>query len=175
MRRPFTALTAAGAAAHHAYELGAGVGLVWQPQMGLPGSLAFWSVNLPALAWAAARAPERFDKPLAFAAGTGLGGMAVHFTIWPSTLRRGLPMLTDAEGLSARQLPAYNAILWFWALSSIAALLREVPKGSRRWFVLGVSNALFLRVSAKHHFRWAAEQARTNPAWWNRGLQSRPA
>ena len=85
MRRPLTALTALGAAAHHGYELGAGVGLVFQPQMGLPGSLAFWSANLPALAWAAARAPERYDKPLAFAAGTGLGGMAVHFTIWPWT------------------------------------------------------------------------------------------
>jgi hypothetical protein len=171
MRRPLTALTALGAAAHHTYELSAGVGLVWQPQMGLPGSLAFWSVNLPTLAWAAARAPERFDKPLAFAAGTGLGGMAVHFTIWPWTTRRGLPMLTEAEGLSARQLPAYNAILWFWALASIGALLREVPKGSRRWFALGVLNALPLRASAKHHFRWATEQAHTNPAWWNRGLQ----
>ena len=37
MKRPFTALSALGAAAHHAYELGAGVGLVFQPQMGLPG------------------------------------------------------------------------------------------------------------------------------------------
>ena len=45
MRRPLTALTALGAAAHHTYELSAGVGLVWQPQMGLPGSLAFWSMN----------------------------------------------------------------------------------------------------------------------------------
>ena len=105
------------------------------------------------------------------AAGTGLGGMAVHFTLWPWAVRRGVPVLTEAEGLSDRQLPAYNAILWCWALASIGALLREVPKGSRRWFVLGVLNALPLRASAKHHFRWASEQARTNPAWWNRGLQ----
>jgi len=171
VRRPLTALTALGAAAHHTYELGAGVGLVFQPQMGLPGSLAFWSANLPALAWAAARAPERYDKPLAFAAGTGLGGMAVHFTIWPWTVRRGVPVLTEAEGLSSEQLPAYHAILWLWALASIGAFVREVPRGSRRWFVLGALNALPFRASAKHHFRWAAEQARTNPAWWNRGLQ----
>ena len=49
--------------------------------------------------------------------------------------------------------------------------LRETPKGARRWFVLGVFTALPFRVSAKHHFAWATQQARTNPAWWNRGLQ----
>ena len=171
MRRPLTALTALGAAAHHTYELGSGVGLVWQPQMGLPGSLAFWSVNLPALAWAAARAPERFDKPLAFAAGTGLGGMAVHFTLWPWEVRGGVPVLTEAEGLSTAQLPAYNAILWAWAVACALAFARETPKGARRWFAVGLLNGIPLRMSAKHHFAWASEQARSNPAWWNRGLQ----
>ena len=39
MRRPFTALTAVGTAAHHGYELNAGVGLVFQPWMGLSGSI----------------------------------------------------------------------------------------------------------------------------------------
>jgi hypothetical protein len=80
-------------------------------------------------------------------------------------------MLTEAEGLSSEQLPAYNAILWLWALASAAAFVRETPKGARKWFVLGVLNAIPLRASAKHHFAWATEQARTNPAWWNRGLQ----
>ena len=171
MRRPFTALTAVGTAAHHGYELNAGVGLVFQPWMGLGGSIAYWSTNLPFLFWAAARGGDRFDKPLAFANGTALAGAAVHFAIWPWQVRAGLPMLTEAEGLSSRQLPAYNAILWLWALASIGAFLREVPTGSRRWFVLGALNALPFRASAKHHFKWAAEQARTNPAWWNRGLQ----
>jgi hypothetical protein len=171
VRRPFTASAVLGTTAHHGFELNAGVGLVLQPWMGLGGSLAFWAANLPLLFWAAARGDERFDKPLAFANGLALGGMAVHFTIWPWKRRAGLPMLTEAEGLSADQLPAYNAILWLWALSSVLAFVRETPKDARRWFLLGVLGATPLRASAKHHFRWATEQARTNPAWWNRGLQ----
>lgn len=171
MKRPFTALTALGAAAHHGYELNAGVGLVFQPWMGLGGSIVYWSTNLPFLFWAAARGGERFDKPLAFATGTALAGAAVHYSIWPWQIRGGLPMLTEAEGLPAGQLSAYNTILWLWALASVLAFVRETPKGGRRWFVLGVLSGIPLRASAKHHFAWASEQARTNPAWWNRGLQ----
>ena len=165
------ALTALGTAAHHGFELNAGVGLVFQPYLGLGGSIAYWATNLPFLFWAAARGGERFDKPLAFASGAALGGMSVHYTIWPWKLRGGVPWLTEAEGLSSDQLPAYNAILLLWALASALALVRETPKGDRRWFALGVLTALPFRASARHHFRWATEQARTNPAWWNRGLQ----
>ena len=171
MRRPFTALAVLGTAAHHGFELNAGVGLVWQPFLGLPGSIAYWGSTLPLLFWAAARGGNRFDKPLAFGTGSALGGMAVHFTIWPWKTRAGLPLLTEAEGLSADQLPVYNAILWLWALASVLAFLRETPKGARRWFVLGLLNGVPLRASAKHHFAWATEQARTSPARWNRGLQ----
>jgi hypothetical protein len=172
MRRPLTAFTALGAAAHHGFELNAGVGLVFQPWMGLAGSVAYWTANLPFLLWAAARGGDRFDKPLAFANGTALAGAAVHFAIWPWHVRRGLPVLTEAEGLSTAQLPAYNAILWVWAVACALALARETPKGARRWFAAGLLNGFPLRASAKHHFAWASEQARSNPAWWNRGLQS---
>ena len=171
VKRPFMALTALGTAAHHGYELNAGVGLVLQPWLGLGGSLAFWSINLPFLFWAAARGGDRFDKPLAFATGTALAGTAVHYSLWPWELRRGLPVLTEAEGLSPEQLPAYNAILWAWAVASVLAVVRETPRGCRRWFAFGLLNGLPLRASARHHFVWATEQARTKPAWWNRGLQ----
>ncbi len=171
MKRPFHVIAALGTAAHHGYELNAGVGLVFQPWLGLPGSVAYWATSLPLLAWASARGGARFDKPLAFATGAALAGAGVHFTIWPWRLRRGLPMLTEAEGLAAGQLPAYNAILWAWALASVLALAHETPSGARRWFAVGVLSGLPLRASAKHHFVWATEQSRSNPAWWNRGLQ----
>jgi hypothetical protein len=171
MRRPFHVLAAAGTAAHHAYEVNAGVGLVFQPFMGLPGSIAFWSTNLPALMWTAARGDERFDKPLAFAAGTGLGGALVHYSLWPWKLRGGVPLLTEAEGLSPAQLPTYNVILLAWIAAGVLVLLTETPREARRWFAAGVLNGIPLRLSAKHHFAWAAAQARTNPSWWNRGLQ----
>ena len=171
MRRPFTAVATAATAAHHGYELAAGVGLVFQPFLGLPGSLALWGATLPALGYGAARGGRRWEPALANAVGAGLAGAVVHFTIWPWRLRRGIPMLTDAEGLSPAQLPAYNAILWTWAVASALALLRETRRGNRRWFVLGLLNVVPLRMSAQHHFAWAREQARTSPSWWNRGLQ----
>ena len=171
MRRPFTAVATVATAAHHGYELRAGVGLVFQPFLTLPGSVGLWATSLPALLYGAARGGRRWDAPLANAAGAGLAGALVHFTIWPWEWRAGVPTLTEAEGLSPDQLPAYNAILWLWALSSALAFWRETPKGARRWFVLGALNAIPFRASAKHHFKWATEQARTNPAWWNRGLQ----
>jgi hypothetical protein len=171
MRRPFTVAAVAGTAAHHSFELGSGVGLVWQPFMGLGGSLAYWSTSLPLLALAASRGGERFAKPLAFATGTGLGGMAVHYSLWPFELRRGLPVLTEAEGLSPAQLPAYNTILWAWGAACLLALLFETPRRARKWFLFGVLNAVPFRASAKHHFKWAREQAQTNPSWWNRGLR----
>ena len=170
-RRPFTALATVATAAHHGYELWAGVGLVFQPFLTLPGSVALWVTSLPALLYGAVRGGRRWDAPLANAAGAGLAGAVVHFTIWPWELRGGVPTLTEAEGLSPRQLPAYNAILWTWAVASALALLRETPAGSRRWFALGLLNVVPLRLSAKHHFAWAHDQARTNPAWWNRGLR----
>src|SRR5205823_2784647 len=142
MRRPLTALAVAGTTAHHGLEVFAGVGLVFQPYLGLPGSIAFWSVNLPVLLWAAARGGRRWDPVLANALGTGLAGALVHFTIWPWRVRRGVPLLTEAEGLSPGQLPAYNAVLWTWAVASALALLRETSPGNRRWFALGLLNGI---------------------------------
>jgi hypothetical protein len=170
MRRPFHALTCLGAVSHHAFELSAGVGLVFQPWLGLGGSGALWSVSLPAWWLAAARGSPAWDRPLALAAGLSLGGAAIHYLLWPWELRGGLPYLTEAEGLRSVNLPAYNAILWGWMAAAGTALLRETPRGARRWAILGVAGALPLRASARHHFVWVREQARTNPAWWNRAF-----
>jgi hypothetical protein len=167
VRRPFHVLATAGTAAHHGFELASGVGLVFQPQLGLAGALSYWAAVLPGLATASTRGSSRWDAPLAFANGAGLAGAAVHFTLWPWTVRAGVPVLTEAEGLSSRQLPAYNAVLWAWALASLAALITETPRRARRWFLLGMLSGVPLRISARHHFSWA----RVNPAWWNRGLR----
>ena len=170
IRRPFHALTCAGAAAHHAFELGVGVGLVFQPWLGLPGAAVLWGTQLPAWFAAAARGSERWNGPLAAAAGLSLGGAAIHYTLWPWKLRGGLPYLIEAEGVPPDRLPAYNAVLWAWMAVAAAALIRETPRGLRRWAVVGFAAAVPLRASARHHFVWIREQARTNPAWWNRAL-----
>src|SRR5438132_5569263 len=98
MRRPLHALASVGTAAHHAFELGAGVGLVFQPQLGLAGSLALWCTLLPAWFTVAVRGTRPgWEGPLAVAAGLSLGGVALHFTMWPWEVRRGVPYLTGAE------------------------------------------------------------------------------
>ena len=175
MRRPLHALTSVATAVHHGFELTAGTGLVFQPYLGLRRAASLWAIALPCWFVAASRGSRRWDRPLAFLAGLTVGGAAVHFTLWPFERRAGLPVLTEAEGLRPAQLPAYNAVLYAWGLGALSALALESPRGARRWALAGVCAAAPLRFSARHHFRWIREQARSNPAWWNRALSSEPA
>jgi hypothetical protein len=174
VRRPLHAMTCLATTAHHLFELGAGTGLVFQPYIGLQRAAALWSVALPGWLVVAARGSRRWDRPLAFLAGLSIGGAAVHFTLWPFEMRKGVPVLVEAEGLRPEQLPAYNAVLYVWALSAATALAAETPLRVRRWAVAGALAAVPLRWSARHHFTWIKEQARTNPAWWNRALAAGP-
>ena len=171
VRRPFALGAAAGTAAHHGFELASGVGLVWQPELGLRCAAGLWCAQI--LGWGAlALLGRRLAEPvLAALAGASLAGVGVHFYLWPSRPGRvGLPVLCDAEGLSPWQMPAYNALLRAWGISSAASIAFEIPKGSRRWALLGAGTFPVFVVSARHHFRWLREQAVSNPAWWNRGV-----
>jgi hypothetical protein len=164
-------LAVAGTAAHHGFELGNGVGLVWQPELGLGGAGALWVIQLGLWSWMAARGGRRWDRVLAMLAGSGIAGVVVHFTLWPWKRNRfGIPVLTEAEGLPPSRLPAYNAILGLWGLASMVSLLELTPS-RRRWALTGLVALPILRLSARHHFTWAAEQADENPAWWNRGFR----
>ena len=49
VRRPWTAMVAILTAAHHGFELTSGVGLVWQPELGLGPASALWGAEIPAL------------------------------------------------------------------------------------------------------------------------------
>jgi hypothetical protein len=168
--RPLHAMTCVATAAHHLFELGAGTGLVFQPYIGLRGAAILWSVGLPGWLAVASRGSRRWDRPLAFLAGLSIGGATVHFTLWPVEMRR-VPMLVEAEGLKPEHLPAYNAVLYAWAIAAAAALALETPSRARRWALAGALAAVPLRFSARHHFTWIKEQALVNPAWWNRALK----
>ncbi len=164
----------AGTAAHHSFELGNGVGLVWQPELGLGGAGAVWVTQLGLWSWMAARGGRRWDRVLAMLAGSGLAGVVVHFTLWPWKRNRfGIPALTEAEGLPASRLPAYNTILGVWGLASALSLLELTPT-RRRWALTGLVALPIFRLSARHHFNWAVVQAEENPAWWNRGFRAGP-
>jgi hypothetical protein len=171
IRRPFGALASLGTAAHHGFELRAGVGLVFEPFLGRGGALALWSMALPGWLVMAARGSRGFEGPLAFNAGTALAGALVHYTQWPWSLRHGLPTLDEAEGLTEEQLPAYNAILWGWLAAATLALARETPRSAWPWALAGLAMGEPLRRSARHHFAWARRQAEIEPERWSPALR----
>lgn len=170
IRRPFHAMTAAGAMAHHIFELAAGVGLVLQPELGLQGAAAFWGLVFSTWLGASSRGSSRWDRVLGLGAGLSLMGAGIHFSIWPWRRLHGVPILTEAEGLEPRLMPAYNAVLYFWALAAVGALIRETPRGSRRPALAALVALPVAQASARYHFKWVREQSRKNPAWWNRGV-----
>jgi hypothetical protein len=173
MRRPFTILNALGTAAHHAFELNAGVGLVFEPFVGRRGAIAMWSFGLPAWATTAARARSRgAERWIAVNNGAGLAGAIVHFVLWPWELRKGIPRLTQAEGMTAERLGTYNAVLQLWTLAAAFAIAFETPRHAHRWALAGLLLAEPLRRSATHHFRWAREQALLEPDRWSPALRA---
>ena len=108
-RRPFTVLTALGTAAHHGFEVRAGVGLGFEPFIGRRAAVAMWSGALPA--WVLAGwicEGERIEKWIAINNGAGLAGGIVHFVAWPWERRHGIPYLTEAEGMTPEQLGPYT-------------------------------------------------------------------
>jgi hypothetical protein len=164
--------SALGLLAHHSFETRAGVGLVFEPELGRRGAIALWAALFPAMALAAAREGGLAERLSAINAGIGAAGVAVHFKAWPWSLHNGVPMLDEAEGLRDEQLPAYNAVLWFWGLCSALSLVREAgPRSRRAGLVAGAVNFPVLLLSARHHFRWAREQAARDPERWSAALR----
>lgn len=174
-RRPFQPLNAIatlGAAAHNGFERWAGVGVFLEPWIGRRASNVFWSVTLPVGFVRALVGDDRRDGPLlAFNAGIAIAGMGVHFADWPWSRRWGvLPCLDEAEGLTPAQMPFYNAILWTWLAAGIGSVVLETRPEHRKYALVGVATAPLLLESARHHFAWAKEQARSDPEHWSASL-----
>jgi hypothetical protein len=161
MARPLNALASLGAAAHNGFERWAGVGVFLEPWIGRRATNILWALLHPFSLWKSLR-PGRRDEPmLAFNAGLAIAGAGVHFVEWPWSLRFGfLPWLEEAEGFGPELLPAYNTILWAWLVSGVASVALETRREHLKYAAAGVATAPLLLVSARHHFRWAAEQAR---------------
>jgi hypothetical protein len=160
-----------GLLAHNTFETRAGVGLVFEPFLGRRGAYALWGGYFPAMLAAALGRSEAARRLTAFSAGIGVAGVAVHFKAWPWSLHGGLPMLDEAEGLREDQLPTYNAVLWFWLLSSVLSLRDANRPGARRFAAAGLLNFPILLASARHHFSWAREQALREPERWSPALR----
>jgi hypothetical protein len=173
-RRPFSVLTALGTAAHHAFEVRAGVGLVFEPFVGRRNAVAMWAGGLPAwvLAGWVGNENEKLEKWIALNNAAGLAGGIVHFVEWPWELRHGIPYLTEAEGMTEEQLGPYNMVLHLWTLAGLLAVALETPRHARKWALLGLLLGEPLRRSAVHHFQWAREQAERDSEHWSPMLRS---
>jgi hypothetical protein len=109
---------------------------------------------------------------LAVWSGAALGGVVVHFLLWPRRCNKiGIPVLTEAEGIQTSRLPAYNTILRVWFVASALSIVREISPRDRKWALLGLATLPLMRRSAKHHFTWLVHEAGTHPTWWNRGIR----
>jgi hypothetical protein len=169
--KPLGALAVLGAAAHNAFERRAGVGVFLEPWIGRRGTDVLWSVVLPVGFVRALVAGDRDGPLVAFNAGLAIAGTVVHFVDWPWSRRFGfLPWLDEAEGLEPRQLPAYNAVLWAWVAGGVGSVLFETRRGHVRYALAGIATGPLLLASARHHFVWAKEQARRDPAHWSAAL-----
>lgn len=154
-------------ATHQLFELCAGSGVIGQARVGLPPA-ACLSALLDAV-WVAAALDERRDweRPLAAGAGAALAAPILHYTLFPWSLRWGIPVLVEAEGLKGRQLAGYNVVLFCWGAAGAAALM-ATPGRRRAWAVAGLLGAAAFRQLAQDHIVWIQDEARRNPSWWNR-------
>jgi hypothetical protein len=169
--KPLNALATLGAAGHNGFERWAGVGVFLEPWIGRRASNALWGVVLPVGFARAVLGDDRDEPLLAFNAGLAVAGMGVHFVDWPWSLRWGaVPWLDEAEGLSAAQLPAYNAILWLWLVGGLGSLLLETRREHFKYALAGLATMPLLLESARHHFTWAKQQAHRDPSRWSDAL-----
>ncbi|MEW6472826.1 MAG: hypothetical protein AB1679_11195 [Actinomycetota bacterium] len=152
---------------HQAFELAAGSGVIGQRHIGLtPAAAVAASTDV---AWVAAAVADdrRWGRMLAVGAGAALAAPVLHYTLFPWRVRRGLPVLVEAEGLRGQPLVAYVVLLYIWGVSGAIASA-AIPSGQRRWILLGLAGAVAFRQLAAAHVAWIREESDRNPRWWNR-------
>jgi hypothetical protein len=171
VQRRWTRLGVVGIGAHVFYELVCGVGMPLASVAGPAPAAVSWAAGTTY----AFRVTARDRKPpgdMAFALLNGLFLSAVlaHFAYWPKRYVKGVPWLTECEGLRGTVMAPYNLILY---LSGIAAVggLRESGRAALRGAVVPVVLVPLLVAIQHYEFKRLRTQALRRPAWWNRRLQ----
>jgi hypothetical protein len=177
-RRPWTRVGTAGVCAHVFYELGAGVGMPLASLLGPGPAAALFGGGGVVAFREAGRQPRSRDTAFAVLNGVFLSAVVAHFSAWPRLWRRGLPWLTECEGLSGRLMPPYNVLLYGSGIAAVGGLV-ETGRG-HGWravvpAVLVPAAVVPWLVGEQHrdHARLMA-QAQRRPGWWNRRLRYAP-
>lgn len=152
---------------HQVLELALGTGIIGQAQAGFTGALAASTAMDAGWLYAATR-QEPPERLLAFSAGVAIMTPLLHFTLFPWRVRKGLPVLTQAEGLPASVMPLYNAVLYAWAGAGVLAAVRDTPRRHLPLVLAGILAVIGIRPMAQEHFAWIERESATNPRWWNR-------
>ena len=172
-RRPFAAGSALGALAHHSFETRAGVGLVFEPELGRRGAIALWGALFPRCSLSAARrrAPER----------AALGGQRGDRRRRRRRPLRRLALVAARRRADARRSRGPDrgaaprlqrrALVLARDAASSASPARPARGSRRLGLIAGAINFPILLASARHHFRWAREQAELEPERWSPALR----
>jgi hypothetical protein len=160
MRRRSALIAIASMATHHALEDAGGVGLPGEPVLGPDRARVLWTVLMATHAVAGRLGGPRWNPVLAIANGVYSAVALQHYTAWPVRIRYGLPVLTEAEGISARLMPVYNAALIGVVAASTVSSARECGPSAWRHHLLGLATLPLVAASARHHLRWLADGGR---------------
>lgn len=180
LARVFQGLTVGAVATHHVIETAGGLGPPGEPVLGrrvaAAGLLTAFAANLGLISTARTSlrrtAPEATspdlhepaatpkysrarEAVLGFVNGAYQALALQHYVDWPWTIRCGVPILTEAEGLPQRLLPSYNAAL----LATIAASTASVISARRSraavvGHLAGLATFRFQLASARQHIGW---------------------
>jgi len=153
-RRKWTNVAVISIAAHHGMELASGIGVPGEPLIGRRPAVLAWGAVLPLQLAVASFGERRWDRVLAAANGSFQALALQHYLSWRWRLRCGIPTLTDAEGLPARWLSAYNLALLAAIVSSTIGSATECPAAGRRWHLWGLATLPAQYASARHHSAW---------------------
>jgi hypothetical protein len=171
--RPWTRLGVVSIAGHLGYELVAGVGVPLAPHLGVRAAAAAFALPAAAAYVPAGRLETPHgDRTYAVANGFFLAAVISHYSSWPRVWRRGLPRLTECEGLEGPVIGPYNVLLQVSAVSGVLGLWEN--RSQWRW---GIATAAvvtpILRWATPREYAYLVQQAAEQPRWWNRRLTTR--
>lgn len=99
MRNTYHLLALASVVAHHGIESAAGIGLPGQPDIGGRRVAVLWTAAFSGNVYLLTHRGQRHGLLAAFANGAYQALALQHYVDWPWVLRKGVPVIQEAEGL----------------------------------------------------------------------------
>lgn len=158
--------------AHVFYELLSGVAMPFASVIGPVPAAMGWGTSTAVVLRMARRSDKRHAAGFGVVNGVFLTAVLAHFIYWPKRWTLGVPRLSECEGLRGRILLPYNGILYISALSAVAGLLENGRRAALRGAMVPLVGIPVLLRLQRMEFRRLRLQARRNPRWWNRRLQT---